>query len=202
VALVPAYRQCSTGAANSTHGGPLTHPSCKPPTQASNFLTVGTPDSNGAFANAIGSVLLVVRSDGTDVRIQVNTTDVRCKTTTRSSNCPSNNSASGNDYAGQLRLTAGLRLTDMLNGPSPNVQGTVTDTSFPVTVPCVTTQSTSVGSTCSVATTANAVTPGVVGPGNRAIWGLDQVNLFDGGSTGVAGASDATVFETQGVFVP
>src|SRR5205085_2510540 len=47
VALVPAYRQCGSAGANDTHGAPLTNPSCKPATQASNFLTVGTPDVNG-----------------------------------------------------------------------------------------------------------------------------------------------------------
>jgi hypothetical protein len=201
VALVPAYRQCSAGSANSTHGAPLANPSCKPPTQASNFLTVGTGDANGATANMIGSVLMVVKSDSTDVRIQMSTTDVRCKTPSATT-CPRTNSVAGNDYGGELRVSTGLRLTDLVNGPSPNVQGTVTDTSYSFTVPCATTLATNVGSTCSLSTTVNAITPGAIAPGNRAIWELGQVNVYDGGSTGSANAPDATLFATQGIFVP
>ena len=44
--------------------------------------------------------------------------------------------------------------------------------------------------------------PGAVSPGYRANWQMGQVQLFDGGSSGTAGASDATLFEDQGVFVP
>src|SRR6266540_822347 len=50
--LVPAYKQC-TGTGNRTHGAPLAFPSCAPPVQTSNSLTVGTPDANGAGANSI-----------------------------------------------------------------------------------------------------------------------------------------------------
>ena len=45
VPLVPAYQSCS--APNSTHGAPLSFPSCNPPDLESQVLTVGTPDSNG-----------------------------------------------------------------------------------------------------------------------------------------------------------
>ena len=34
--------------------GPLSFPSCNPPQQVSPNLTIGTPDANGAAANAIG----------------------------------------------------------------------------------------------------------------------------------------------------
>ena len=37
-------------------------PSCSPPVQASNFLTVGTPDANGAAANSVGSLRLEVKA--------------------------------------------------------------------------------------------------------------------------------------------
>ena len=53
--LVPAYKACA--APNRTHGAPLAFPSCNPPVQASNFLTVGTPDANGAAAaNSVGFI--------------------------------------------------------------------------------------------------------------------------------------------------
>jgi hypothetical protein len=38
--------------------------------------------------------------------------------------------------------------------------------------------------------------------GKRTICQLGQVQVYDGGASGVAGASDATLFEDQGVFVP
>src|SRR5439155_12221890 len=79
--LLPAYKPCTSP--NSTHGVPLSYGSCKPPQQASSFLTVGTPDSNGAGANAVGSVLYNVHINTpptpNDVLINVSTTDVRCK---------------------------------------------------------------------------------------------------------------------------
>src|SRR5690349_4715296 len=50
-ALVPAYEKCTSP--NTRHGPPLAFPSCSPPVQTSNFLTVGTPDANGAGANSI-----------------------------------------------------------------------------------------------------------------------------------------------------
>jgi hypothetical protein len=53
-----------------------------------------------------------------------------------------------------------------------------------------------------VSTTANAVAPGSVQAGHRSVWEFGQMSVFDGGSSGVAGAADATLFEDQGIFVP
>ena len=58
--FVPAYTECT--AANNTHGAPLAHPSCSPPVQSSSYLTVGTPDANGATANSLGFILLRVKA--------------------------------------------------------------------------------------------------------------------------------------------
>jgi 6-phosphogluconolactonase len=203
--LVPAYQQCTSP--NATHGGPapLNTGSCAPPTQVSSHLTVGTPDANGAAANSSGYVQLTVKLNPSptpnDVLIAVNTTDVRCKTPTNTT-CGAANAVSGPDYTGQLEATSMVRLTDKLNGVAANLSGTVQDFAFPATVPCAATASTSVGSTCAVSTSANAIEPGAVKTGKRAIWQLDKVQVYDGGSSGTAGASDATMFEDQGVFVP
>jgi hypothetical protein len=78
-------------------------------------------------------VLFRVNGDATDALINVNTTDVRCQTPV-STTCGSANAVAGADYTGELRATETLRITDRLNGPG-STQGTVTDTSFPVTVP-------------------------------------------------------------------
>jgi subtilisin family serine protease len=183
--LATAYKPC-TGP-NRTHGAPLAFGSCNPPQQASDQLTVGTFDANGRDANSVGSVRYDVVPG--DVRIAFSLTDVRKK-------------ADLSDYTGQLQVDQTLRITDRNNGPSQNEPGTVQDAGFPVTAPCNATVSTSIGSTCTITTTANSLTPGAVIAGNRAIWELGQVKVFDGGPDSLASTQPNTLFADQGVFVP
>ena len=82
IPLVPAYQSCSEP--NTSHGAPLSFPSCNPSDLESQFLTVGTPDSNGKGAKSVGSVLFkvtpddpVTEEDEADVRIAMSLTDVR-----------------------------------------------------------------------------------------------------------------------------
>ena len=183
--LAPAYKPCT--AANRTHGSPLAFGSCNPPTQVSDFVTVGTPDSNAAAANSIGSVLIKVMS-APDVQFTASITDVR-------------NKAGLGDYTGELQGRLPLRITDKTNGPSLTEAATG-DATFAFTIPCATTTSTSVGSTCSVQTTANAVAPGAVVSGARAIWEIQNVQVFDGGADGVASTGPNTLFADQALFAP
>ena len=104
------------------------------------------------------------------------------------------------DYTGQLQVNQVVRITDRNGGPS--ISETMQDTPFPVTVPCAATASTTIGATCSVATTFNAIVPGAVVEGKRAIWQLGQIEVFDGGADGLASTAPNTVFARQGVFVP
>ena len=54
-----------------------------------------------------------------------------------------------------------------------------------------------------VATTANAVVPGSVVKGQRAIWQLGQVQVYDGGADGVASTTAGnTLFMDEGIFIP
>lgn len=183
--LAPAYKPCT--AANRTHGSPLSFGSCNPPTQVSDFVTVGTPDANGAAASSIGSVLVQVLA-APDVRMSASITDVR-------------NKAGLADYTGELQGRLPLRITDKTNGPSLTESATG-DTTFAFTIPCATTTSTTVGSTCSVVTTANAVAPGAVVAGARAIWEIQNVQVFDGGADGVASTTPNTLFADQAIFEP
>jgi Tol biopolymer transport system component len=204
VSLVPAFNPCVPAAANRAHGAPLSNPSCAPPVAASTFLTVGTPDANGAPANGSGSLLFNVKADATDVLINMSTSDVRCQSPPTTT-CGSANAAAGPDYAGDLRATASLRLTDRLNTPYPGGPGpgTVADTSFPIAVPCAVTADATIGSSCAVSTSANAVMPGSIQSGKRSIWELGQVFVYDGGADGLGSTTgDNTLFETQGVFIP
>jgi hypothetical protein len=201
--LVPAFNQCTSG--NRTHGPPLAYASCNPPAQSSSYLTVGEPTANGAAANSLGSVRMSVingnaatTADEADVRYTVSITDVRCKA--GASPCGSANAADGADYTGQVQVKTGLRITDRYNGPSE--VGTVQDTTFAVTVPCTSSGSTSIGSTCSVSTTADAVMPGAVKEIRRSNWQLGKVDVFDGGADGVVSTNPNTLFATQGIFVP
>jgi hypothetical protein len=186
VSLVPAFKSCN--APNRTHGAPLAFASCNPPQQASDFLTVGTPDSNGRAAASVGSLRYTVTGASTatpDLKIDVSITGVLNKTVLT-------------PYGGELSADGGLRITDGNNIPNPGGPGpgTVQDTSFPVTVPCS-------GSSCAISTTANAVMPGSVAGGNRTVWQLGQVKVYDGGSDGLASTTvDNTLFMDQGVFTP
>ena len=209
--LVPAYEECTSP--NRTHGPSLVHPSCNPPVQRSSTLTVGTPDTNGAPAQAIGSMRLAVMpgipstpADEADVGVTINITDVRCSGTTAA--CPS---GQGSDYNGKLLAAALLRITDKRNGPSQSEDGTVADTQLEVPFNCTTTADTGVGATCAVATTIDALLPGAVAEGKRAIWGLGAVTISDSGPNGTGygagcpatcGDGDETVYMKQGIFIP
>lgn len=182
--LVPAFNQCLSP--NRTHGAPLSSGSCAPPVQSSGQLTVGTPDANGAAANSSGYALYTVLTS--DVRLTAQITDVRLKSTLA-------------DYTGELQVNSSAQVTDKLNGPSSDEPATGS-TNFPVTIPCSATSDTTVGSTCSITTTFNAVRPGAIVAGVRSIWQLGDVKVFDGGPDGVASTAPNTLFERQGVFAP
>jgi uncharacterized protein with LGFP repeats len=184
VSLVPAFAACNSP--NASHGAPLVSGSCNPPRQASSYLTVGTPDANGRAAGSNGSLRLDVVPG--DVRVGSSLTDVRNKTDL-------------SDYTGELQAQLTLRVTDRLSGASGSDPATAVDTPLRIAIPCVAT-STSAGGTCSLATTANAVLPGVVPDGRRSIWELGAVAVYDGGADGVASTADNTRFADQGLFVP
>ena len=191
--LVPAYKACT--ASNRTHGAPLAYASCAPPVQESGYLTVGSPDANGTAVNMAGSVTAIAlvgnaatTADEADVRFVTSITDVRRKSDLA-------------DYTGQLRLNPSLRITDRYNGPGET--GTVQDVvNYSVTVPCVATTSGTIGSTCSVTTTADAIAAGTVVENRRSVWQLGQVRVYDGGPDGIASTADNTLFAVQGVFTP
>ena len=93
-----------------------------------------------------------------------------------------------------------LRITDRNNGPS--LSETTQDRPFPITVPCATTATTNTGAACSVATTFNAVLPGAVVAGARAVWELGQLAGLRRRPDDVVLTGPNTVFARQGVFVP
>ncbi len=190
--LVPAQQQCA--APNFTHGPPLGFGSCSPVQQESSSLTVGAPESNGQPANSTGFakykaiVGVAGGPDDSDVSFRFKFTDIRQQ-------------GSLADYTGQLQATTTVRMTDRVNGPSQTEAGTG-DVDLSATVPCAATVSTTIGSTCSLTTTFDAVYPGSVPEGKRAVWQLDRVRVNDGGPDGLVATAPNTLFATQGVFVP
>lgn len=199
VSLVIAYEQCT--APNRVHGPPAlggaaTNASCHPPVQASDHLTVGTADSNGQTTKFIGEASLraIVGDPGTsadeaDVGLRVSLIDVRRRSDL-------------GDYAGELGVSASVRITDKYNGTVPTDSGTVSDIPFPFSVPCATTTDATVGSTCAVDTTVEALVPGAIREKARAIWELRQIDVRDGGADGDADTDPNTLFARQGVFIP
>jgi hypothetical protein len=200
--LVPAYQPCT--ASNRTHGAPLAFPSCTPPQQSSSVLTVGTPDANGFGTNFSGSVTYtVVATDTTneveeaDVRLDVSMTDIR-------------NKPSGTDYVGQLLVTADIRITDQNNAAETPAPGTVQTFKFEFPVNCVATPLGTVGGSCDLHTTADALIPSSVIENKRAVWEIGQISVKDAGPNGTGyaacpptcGDGDETTFLREGVFVP
>jgi hypothetical protein len=201
VSLVPAFKACTNP--NATHGGPLAFPSCGPPIQASNFLTIGTPDANGSQANAIGSILLQVNVRQGLVQITPSISDVRCLPSTDASVCNSPNATDGPDYSGELQMNATIRISDHYNGQNLNEAATVIDIPFPVNMFCSNTSSTSTGGVC-IGGPQALCPPACGNPGQRAVVQLGQVEVLDGGPAGNPGSNpnDNTVFMRQGLFIP
>jgi hypothetical protein len=201
--LVPAYTQCT--AVNSTHGSPLAFPSCKPPQPASAYLTVGTPDANGAAPHSIGFIKLRVKtSSPEDLLISGTIFDVRCLPSEAASVCSSANSADGPDYSGELQANAVIRITDHYNGSSLHDPATVQDLPFPFNFTCSNTVDTGIGGTCTVNTASPVVCPECgLKEGQRTIVQLDQLQVRDGGPDGrVSTSAGYTVFMVEGIFVP
>jgi hypothetical protein len=207
--LVPAFKQCA--APNRTHGPPLAFPSCHPPAPGSNFVTVGTPDADGAPAKSHGFVNVAVRavsgapSDQSEIVITSRITDVRCKAGT--STCGNANTTGGADYTGELQANATIRITDHYNATSPGGgpdAATVVDIPFPINIPCVNTSDPEVGSLCDVAFAPQPLSPvnDTWFNGKRVVIEMSKFEVSDGGSDGVVSTTPNTLFLRQGIFVP
>ena len=183
--------------ANRMHGPPLEHPSCNPPSQASDNLTVGTQDANGN-AGQLGRVIPVrgAARRPRDARLTRRTSvfefrlsDVRTAGTL-------------SDYSGELQSRATIRITDRRSRPGANETGTVEDLVLPATIPCAVTPDANTGAVCNVTTSLDAITPGLVREGARAIWALGPVEVMDGGSDGDVDTAPNQIFARQGIFIP
>jgi hypothetical protein len=202
IVVVPAFQPCSSP--NGSHGPPLAVTSCSPPALASNQLTMGTPDANGLPPKLTGQVILRTicsppapnasppctnPGDQGDVGIEITITDVR-----RQSDLA--------DYAGELQALLPIRTTDRWNGTSLTDPATAQDTPLSVPVPCTPNGDATVGSSCNLTTTADAVLPGVVVESKRSVWELGKLEIRDGGADGDADTAPNSPFLEQGLFTP
>jgi hypothetical protein len=186
IRFVPAYNSCTSG--NAVHGVPFANSACSPPVQTSDYLTIGSPDSNGlpsassgvAIFKAVGETPIdPTNGDQADVQITGQITDVRRK--------------SGLSlYTGQVQLSMVARITDRYNVTD---QATVQDVPFNITSACT-------NGTCNLATTFDAAVPNVIREGKRAVWQLGQVKIFDGGPDDSVATADNTLFAVQGLYAP
>jgi hypothetical protein len=202
--LVPAYQQCQSP--NSSHGAPLSYGSCKPPTQESGILTVGSPDANGRQANMVDSIKFrVLSSPSSNVVLNVKINDVLCRATNAA--CPGGPLS---DYTGKLLIKATLKITDKFNG-SPKIES-ATGQNYDLQLPiqCNATTGTA-GADCSGTSSVNSLYPGAVLAGQRAIWDIQNLQVLDPGPNGTGfgagcpatcGDGDETPFLRAGVFVP
>jgi hypothetical protein len=201
VPLVPAFKQCTAG--NRMHGQPLAFPSCVPPLRESTFLTVGTPDANGAAANSLGFVLFKVLPPNFngEVRITATISDVRCTPFTHDSVCNRPNDADGPDYSGEVEIETTIRMTDHYNGPNLDEAATVQDVPFPLRAFCTNTPDTKTGGVCTV-TTSCPTPEGCSIADRRTLVEFGQIEVVDGGPDGLIGTADNTVFLREGIFIP
>jgi hypothetical protein len=208
VALVPASKPCVTP--NEMHGGGLATPSCSPPEQSSSYLTVGTPDANGAASNSIGFLRIKVKaSSPEDVLVSGSISDVRCRPATAASVCNSPNEAGGPDYSGDLSgYAASARFTDHYNGPIGGTAGTDAGTAqdfseyYFALFHCSNTPDVTVGGLCTVDTTRPVSPLPYWFEGKRINSEFGQLQVEDGGPDGNVSTDDNTLFAVQGLFVP
>jgi Tol biopolymer transport system component len=195
IALVPAFDECHDTNATDT----LPAESCVAPEQSSDYLTIGTADANRKPTKSEGFVLFksitgdpVTPADEADLQISASITDVRKKSDL-------------SDYTGATQAVFTVKKTareSELRGSTGHTLGG-TDSIFNmfVSMPCVATADTTVGSTCAVTTTADALGLPIV-EGKRTIWQMKDLIVLDGGSDGNPETGPNTVFEEPGNFIP
>jgi hypothetical protein len=206
-----------------THGPPLAVPSCSPPTQSSNFLTLTAPDRLAPYniaADGTGLITLKVTclvpgtttqvtgananppcndpGDQADVKITSTATGVRCVGV--SGGC----AAAAATYNGKMLGVSSIRITDHYNAISPNPPGadcsdttscvaTAIDLPFSVGVQCT-------AGACNYVTSADLTIPGSVQELKRAVVGLGQLDVQDAGADGnLAGATCPPTCAQNGV---
>ena len=194
VPLVPSFRQCGTGGNPSTesHASPLSVGSCPPAVTASS-AHVGVQSLGVAGYEPLADNP-ATGGDEADMAIGARVTDVRATGPT------------GADYdpivGPDLRLWVRIRLTDSNNGASGTDRATTTDFDYGVPLDCALTSDGGIGSTCSVDTTIDTISPGTIIGAKQTVAQIFRVRLNDPGPNNILGDGDDRLFEQGGLFTP
>ena len=193
--LAIAYKPCAEAAANRTHAEPLGHRACSPPVPVSDYLTVGTADSNQRRTNSVGAITVAAEpgnpgtpGDEANVRLVASVTDVRKK-------------AGLADYSGQLQAVLPLRITDSSNGAASTSARPGTRPSGSPS-PARRRRTRIPAGPARSRPRSTRLHQGAVVEGKQAIWEMGAVQVFDGGPDGLAATPDNTLFMSQALFVP
>jgi hypothetical protein len=194
VSLVPAFRQCGTGAnpSNAKHAPPLATNSCNPPSPGSVLAAVGTTSQSSAQMTVVPGDTDPTNGNQANISITASLTDIQAV-----AGGDYNPNASGADLTAVTRF----RTTDKANGYG-GLPATATEYDFKVPIDCSSTSKHSIGSTCTANTTANSLIPGLIQEQRQTIVQAFRVRIDDSGANGIRGDSDDRIFMTQGVFVP
>jgi hypothetical protein len=192
--LVPVFRQCGTGAnpTDGQHSPPLGTAACLPPL-AQGVAHFGPQAQGTAWVAVIYGDMNPMNGDQADATLRFDLSDLR--------------TAGGADYdpnpsGPDGTLTTRLRFTDRANGPSGTSAGTATDLDFSVPFNCTSTSDPSLGSQCTLDSSADAVNPGAIKENQATVLQVFRLRLNDSGPNGVRGDSDDRLFATEGVYVP
>jgi hypothetical protein len=209
VPLVPAFAQCTTATQDSNHVAPLDEDSCDPAGIESSRLTLGTGGAGqGSVRFDVVNGNVGTPADEADFRVNASLGDVRC-VVGGVSGCV----LAGDDYTGQVLLTTSLRLTDLANGVFQDDPATVKDFEFSTPITCVVNPLTTVGSTCTISTTADTLLPNMVKERKRNLISVRSLSIEDAGVDGsitppagscpiTCGSGDEKAVAYQGVFLP
>jgi hypothetical protein len=136
----------------------------------------------------VGNV--ATEADEADVKLSSTIKDVR-------------NNPSGTDYTGQVLVHTDLRITDRNNAPETPEPGTTVSVPYEFPISCVSTPDTTIGGTCSLVSTVDAIVPGTILESMRTVWEIGQTSVYDAGPDGnIATAGDNTIYLRQGIFIP
>jgi len=207
--LVPEFRQtidatqCSArGGLNSTHGSPVALPSCNPPA-----FVPGTQAHFGVAGDGSVDLTMIQGDPGTpadeaDLAIAASLSDIRLASASGADYAPS---ASGPDVSVHVKL----RLSDTTNATTgqpcaatTTCPGTMSDYEFSAPVNCAVTADPSVGSNCSVVTSADGVIPTVIKESRNSVLQTFRVRVHDAGANGTVGDGDDARMASQGIYIP
>ena len=150
--LVPAYEPCTTP--NRTHAPPLSFSSCNPPSASSTQLTIGTPDANRARPpRSHRSTSASRRATPAPRR--------RCRAGSHASITDVRNASDLSDHTGSLEAPDPPADHRPLQHALPRRSRSGHHAVFTYTfaIPCTATADTTIGSTCTLTTTADSLPP-------------------------------------------